>query len=253
MGKVIDITGQKFGKLTVIREEGRTKEGRATWLCQCDCGNTKVIKGKALRKGTTKSCGCIVNKHNMTNSYTWSSWRSMMRRCYETNNERYTRYGEKGITVDTRWHEFINFYKDMGERPLNTTLDRINNDGNYEPGNCRWASNQTQNNNRGSFNTRLILNGVEKTINEWSRELNIKPSALHERLSRGWSVEKTLTTPCKSFTKIKTLWTYKETDKTLGEWAKLYNIRLDTLTRRLESGWDLPKALETPTRKITKT
>lgn len=191
MTKVIDISGQVFGKLTVLKREGSDKEGKALWLCKCECGKETLTTGKRLRKGTTKSCGCIVNKHNMTNTPTWKVWR----RCYETTNEHYQRYGARGIKVAERWHEFVNFLEDMGERPEGTSIDRINNDGNYEPDNCRWADNFTQNNNRGEYNTKLTLGSETKTIAEWCRKLNMKPTAIQERLRRGWSVEKTLTTP----------------------------------------------------------
>jgi hypothetical protein len=184
MTKVIDITGQLFGKLTVLEYTGKNSEGRALWLCKCECGKQATVVGKHLRNDTTKSCGCIVNKHNMTNTSTYTIWRGMMRRCYETTNQHYKRYGARGIKVYKPWHEFVNFYRDMGERPEGKSLDRIDNNGNYEPGNCRWADDFTKNNNRGDYNTKLTLDSETKIIAEWYRDLNIKPTAIIEKLRR---------------------------------------------------------------------
>jgi hypothetical protein len=242
MTKVIDITGQLFGKLTAVKREGTDKEGKALWLCKCECGNETITTGKRLRKGITRSCGCIVNKHNMTATPTWNTWDSMMERCYRTSSKHYKRYGARGIKVHEPWHEFVNFYRDMGKRPEGKSLDRIDNNGNYEPGNCRWADNFTQNNNRGNYNTLFTLNGVTKTQAEWARKLGLKDTAIQERLRRGWSVEKALTTPCRSFTKQNTKWTYKEETKNLSQWAKIIGINVDTLHHRLKNGW----TLETP-------
>lgn len=252
MGKVIDITGQTFGKLTVLKEAGRSSENRATWLCKCECGKEATVIGKHLRNGTTKSCGCIVNKHNMTDTPTWTTWRAMMKRCYETTSKHYTRYGARGILVQESWHEFVNFYNDMGERPDGTSLDRINNDGNYEITNCRWADNFTQNNNRGDYNTKLTLGNLTLNINEWSRKLDIKPTAITERLRRGWSVEKTLTTPCKSYTKEPKLWEYKGETKNLSQWAKILGLDYVALHARIRMGWEFTKAVETPFRNLKK-
>ena len=246
MGKVIDITGQTFGKLTVLKEAGRNSENRATWVCKCECGKEAIVIGKSLRQGHTKSCGCIVNKHNMTDTPTWTTWRAMMRRCYETTFKHYSRYGARGILVQESWHEFVNFYNDMGERPDGTSLDRINNDGNYEVTNCRWADNFTQNNNRGNYNTSYTLNGVTKNQSEWARELGIKETAIQERLRRGWSVEKALTTPCKSFTKDNRVWEYQGESKNLSQWAKVVEIEVSTLHHRLKAGWTIEQTLETP-------
>ena len=252
MSKVINITEQVFGKLTVLKREGSDKEGKALWLCKCDCGNEALITGKRLRKGTTKSCGCIVSKHNMTDTTTWKSWRSMMRRCYETTNQHYERYGARGIRVSEKWHEFVNFLTDMGERPDGTSLDRINNDGNYEADNCRWADNFTQNNNRGDYNTKPTLGDLTLNINEWGRKLNIKPTAITERLRRGWSIEKTLTTPCKSYTKETKLWKYKGETKNLSQWAKTLDLDYVALHARIRMSWEFTKAVETPFRNLKK-
>lgn len=159
MPAFIDITGQRFERLLVLSPHHRTKSGNISWLCRCDCGAEIVVyRSSDLRKGKTKSCGCFsrwVNSflhatHRQTYSRTWMSWSTMTARCRSKRNKN---YGGRGITVCQRWLKFENFVADMGERPPGTSLDRINNDGNYEPSNCRWATRQQQRANQRSRNS----------------------------------------------------------------------------------------------------
>lgn len=153
-----DLTGLRFGKLIVIRRAPNQvfPSGQiAKWVCICDCGNECIVGRPGLKNGRTTSCGCskgtLRHGHTKsgTQSPTYNSWHAMLSRCYHPSNVSYADYGGRGISVCERWHLFDNFLADMGERPEGKTLDRYpNNDGNYEPGNCRWATRKEQNANR---------------------------------------------------------------------------------------------------------
>lgn len=162
--RVIDETGNRYGRLTVI-ERSSSVRGAAAWLCQCDCGNTTVVIGTLLRKEDgTRSCGCLSVEHlvamNSTHGHasslngyspTYMSWLAMRDRCYRPTTRSYEHYGGRGIRVCDRWrNSFENFLADMGERPEGMTLDRIDSDGDYTPGNCRWADSITQRANQRS-------------------------------------------------------------------------------------------------------
>ena len=152
MAKIKNLTGQRFGKLVVINQSNERKKGRVCWYCKCDCGGEIITQGRYLQSGGTKSCGCLlkekVTKHGLGKSRAYSSWHDMLRRCYNPKNHNYEYYGEKGIKVCERWWSFENFYEDMGEKPEGFTLERINNNKDYFPDNCRWASWKDQMQNR---------------------------------------------------------------------------------------------------------
>ena len=137
-------------------------------------------------------------KHGKSNTRTYYSWKSMKKRCLTTTHKDYHRYGGRGVEICNKWLRFINFLEDMGERPEDTTLDRIDNNGNYEPSNCRWATQKEQNNNKCT-NVRIKFYNMDLTITEWGRLLNIKPKTLWQRLNNGnWTVQRALTTPVRS-------------------------------------------------------
>ena len=189
----------KYNRLTAIRFDHK-KGNHQYWLFRCDCGNKKVIEVSSVKIGATKSCGCLkkemlINKnttHGMTKTREYVAWYHMKRRCYNKNYKKYKNWGGRGITVCNRWLKFENFYKDMGKRPARTSIDRIDNNGNYEPNNCRWATVKEQNNNRRS-NRLLTFNRKTQNITQWTNELGINRSTLYSRLRYGWSVEKALT------------------------------------------------------------
>lgn len=193
-----DITGQKFGRLTVLDISHSKKI--TYWRVQCDCGKIKIIEGKSLRLGRTVSCGCyhkdklrqMLTKHGHakgSGSRVYEVWEGMKQRCLNINNARYQDYGGRGIRVCERWMKFENFLADMGERPKGTSIDRINNDGNYEPGNCRWATRKEQQNNLRN-NVRITYKGTTKTFNEWAEIMGIKRHTLYTRYKRGWPIDK---------------------------------------------------------------
>jgi hypothetical protein len=187
----IDMTGKVFGKLTVLNYSSTVKS-RAIWVALCECGTTKTYVGANLRNGNTKSCGCVGREkasiylkqlkttHGRTDSGAWNSWRSMHDRCLRPLHKSFYRYGS--IKICDRWlNNFIAFFDDMGERPIGTTLDRIDNELNYSPDNCKWSSFKDQARNRRN-SKKLTHNGETKTVAEWSEVLGIHPSTISKRI-----------------------------------------------------------------------
>lgn len=214
MGRVAaDLTGKKFGKWTVMKRAGRSKQG-ALWECLCECGNINKVRGTYLHNGESKSCGCCraesarKHGHNTTKgkSKTYSSWESMIQRCTNPNNKHFNRYGGRGITICESWRDFPNFLADMGERPDGLSLDRINNNRGYSPDNCRWATDSQQNNNRA--NSRFVtVNGYTDTIPNHARRYNINVKSARNRIYLGWSPMDTFMIPIK---KTAQLWSWHQ-------------------------------------------
>lgn len=171
----------------------------------CDCGELTEVRCSHLTSGNVRSCGCLVAETNdlihTTHGHSkvkrtpeYISWQAMMGRCYTLSHVAFDKYGGRGIKVCDAWHEFENFFQDMGNRPTNMSLDRIDVNGNYCLENCRWATpSQQQNNIRN--NVKLFYKGENLTINEWASRINICSRTIKGRIKLGWTVEKTLTTP----------------------------------------------------------
>ena len=195
-----DLEGMRFGRLLVIAYAGPKP---SKWLCRCDCGNEVVLKIGAFSQGT-QSCGCLqresaaqINRtHGLAKTPEHVVWCSMNERCTNTNHNRYHRYGGRGITVCDRWrNSFEAFLEDMGPKPSpRHTIERIDNDGHYEPGNVRWATKKEQARNRRT--TRLLeIRGHSRSVAEWSEMHGVPHATILERLKRGWDAEQAVTTP----------------------------------------------------------
>lgn len=200
----IDLAGKKFGlltALTLLKKPGHPK--KSFWTCACDCGSEIVVWAGHLPNGHTKSCGCKpvdIKTHGNTRGRRatpeYGSWCKMKERCLKKSDVGFPNYGGRGITICTRWLEcFDNFLADMGKCPAGLSLDRINVNGNYEPGNCRWATRYQQSNNRRN-NRVLSLGGVSKNMSQWEVCLGFPKGTLYRRVTtEGKSPEWSLTTP----------------------------------------------------------
>lgn len=247
--KKIDLTGQVFGRLTVVQEAGIDTRGEKLWMCECECGGIVNVLSSNLRTGHTKSCGCLKyegsnTKHGMYNTPEHKAWTNMLNRCYNKNNIHYDRYGGRGITVCDRWHKFDNFYHDMRDKPEGMTLERIDNDKGYSPDNCRWASVKEQANNRKT-NVYITYNGRTQTISEWESELGFKHGTLWMRVNKyGWSEKKAIETPVGSFRR-EPVTVFGKT-QSLTQHAKDHGLGLTTVQARVASGMSLEDALMIP-------
>lgn len=196
MPSFLDISGHKYGRLTVIKFAG-VKDTRTMWLCSCECGNECTTSSNALRRGNTKSCGCLAQdnrtKHGLSYDPLYPIWRGMMDRCYDPRHKSFPDYGGRGVTVCERWKTLSHFVTDMSPKPKGGTLGRIDNNGHYEPDNCRWETVSEQGKNKRN-NRLLTFNGKTQCLSKWCEELNIPRSRLARRLDYGWSHEKALTT-----------------------------------------------------------
>lgn len=195
--------GDRFGRLTVVSEisRHRTSGGNVQrrFLCRCDCGEERLIVAGSLRDGQ-RSCGCLkadvirrrCTKHGYAGTRLYLIWNNMWRRCTEPTNDRYAQYGGRGIRVCERWKKFESFLADMGEPPAGMTLDRYpDNDGNYEPANCRWATAKEQANNKQSSNP-IVIDGVTRPITEWISLLGVNRSTIYRRIHRGMDARSAL-------------------------------------------------------------
>lgn len=203
MARIIDLTGQRFGKLSVIKEVGREKSGSVSWQCKCDCGKLTTTSSTYLRKGHTKSCGCLHEgkladgnkKHGMHGTKIYYSWYGMKRRCVDKNNKAYYRYGGRGIEVCEKWHTFEGFYEDMSATHKDgLQLDRIDVNKGYYKENCRWSNSIEQANNKEN-NRVLTYEDKPYTMSELSKKFNINYGTLKSRLNKGLSVQDAVSEP----------------------------------------------------------
>lgn len=197
MSKLVDRTGQRYGRLVVLSRHG-SRQNKAEWLCACDCGRQTLVLSNALHSGNTRSCGCLqpesVASRNSTHGLsrveagTYKVWKDMKARCYVESNKHFKDYGGRGIEVCERWrNDFAAFLADMGARPQDMTIDRRDGDGHYEPSNCRWADKFTQARNRRNNHVIEYL-GESKTLAQWCSEFGLESSLVRYRLRRGWAL-----------------------------------------------------------------
>jgi hypothetical protein len=234
---------QTFGNWTLIG--GRPKTVKEKVLCRCQCGTERMICYQALRDGKTKSCGCMRShyvsqskiKHGKYGTPVYKRWADMLDRCSRKSHVSYPLYGGRGIKVCKRWHQFKNFYKDMGDVPEGKTLDRIDSDGDYKPSNCRWATMVEQQNNKRS-NRVVEFEGKAQTVAEWSREKGVNATTIFARLRRGETDESL-------FRKYDPHhWIEHNGEvKTLTAWSRVTGVNVETLRLRLEKGIPLETAL----------
>lgn len=183
MKKGHNLLNKKFAYLTIIQKCGRNKIGCILWKCKCVCGNEILQPSNNLISGRTVSCGCKRIKHGKCRTSSYKSWNDMKSRCLNKKHKSYNNYGGRGIKICDKWLKFENFYEDMGDRPRNMSLDRINNSGNYCKENCRWATAKEQANNTRS-NHLVTCNGKIMNITQWAKELNVSRSTLYGHLFR---------------------------------------------------------------------
>lgn len=196
------LEGRRFGRLTVLEKSDLRSGKKVLWRCLCDCGKEVLVITSNLTGGNTKSCGCLHNEgnrktHGQCGTRLYRIWKLMKARCYQESSRIYKYYGGRGITVCDEWQKFEPFHEwamanGYGD---DLTIDRINVNGNYEPSNCRWATNEEQHNNTRR-NVMLTYNGETMSLSQWAHRLNMPVETLWSRIfSYKWSVEKAISTP----------------------------------------------------------
>lgn len=204
MGTSKNLVGKKFGRLLVLDKTGKRYYGRVIWLCKCDCGSMLEVDTGRLNSGNTKSCGCtrtekLVERnttHSKTYTKAYNSWRGMVQRCNNPNHKSYEYYGKRGIKVCKRWSSFENFYEDMGDTKPGLSLDRIDNNKNYSPDNCRWVTYKKQANNRNPKSR-----GPQRQFwfRAWHKDSMSQYMSNSQRaFSKKWGIGKTYISACLS-------------------------------------------------------
>lgn len=200
-----DMTGQRFTRLLVVDRAPSDSNGNARWNCICDCGSATVSSGFTLRNGEAKSCGCLTTeqlaeravKHGLCGTPEYRTWASMLNRCRNPNFPGYSDYGGRGIGVCERWKVFSQFFADMGSRPSpKHSIERINNDGNYEPSNCRWATDAEQRRNTRQ-NHIVEYMGTKMTLMDAAKLAGLNFNCLRYRITHGWDIDRAMTEPPK--------------------------------------------------------
>lgn len=256
-----EFIGKKFFHATVIGLDKTYNHPNCNrWIFMCDCGNEFSARASDVIHGSIRSCGCKTKgKHGYSRDEFYPTWDAMMSRCYNKKCKKYPLYGGRGILVCSEWHEPENFIlwarKTIGQKINELSIDRIDVNGNYEPSNCRWVTmkQQCRNRRRTRFES---IDGVLRPFTEWCEIYNIEENVVRNRCDcLGWDFEKALKTPVKNHKKniiseksIKMLYfiTINGETKELSEWCNIYNIRRNTVIKRLKRGWNILSAIKTP-------
>lgn len=248
----IDMTGNRHGDVVAIRPVGACTSGDAKWLFRCDCGQQFEASGYAVRSGKTISCPACAKerirlasvKHGLTDTPEFRTWTDMQTRCLNQNSTSYQHYGGRGIEICQRWLEsFENFLADMGKKPSpGHSIDRIDNNGNYEPKNCRWATSAEQARNRRISDEEaglieIAINGATKPLIDWCEEYGCTPASAYLRRSQGLSGEAIFLTTAKTLTLNGTI-------DTISGWSRRTGIKATTITMRINKyNWSVERAL----------
>ncbi len=261
-----DLTNTHFERWTVLCFAGY--KGRyAYWTCKCQCvyGTIKDVAVSNLRNHSSKSCGCLLHEcllqrntsHGKRQTPEYTIWRSMRQRCEDSNSSGFYKYGLRGITVCKQWHDFAVFYEDMGPRPSKKhSIERLDNEGNYTPDNCVWATSDVQSRNTRQ-NVMLTYDGITQCATDWAHTLGMKPKLLQGRIRDGWSTEEALLTPNNRRQKTKrrasilknldrVFLTHDGITQSAREWANSIPMKPKSFLSRLHAGWSMEEALRTP-------
>lgn len=245
-----DLTGRVFGRLTILGQEVIRGTSQHRWRARCTCGNEGVYKASDLLKGNTRSCGCLKRDlvvarnttHGLSRRAEYCAWNHMKARCSAPEGHKdYEAYAGRGITVCERWKDdFTAFFEDMGPRPgKGYSIDRIDVNGNYEPGNCRWATATTQARNKRD-SVWIEFQGEHVSLQEWAERTGLDRKTIQWRLNQGWTVEKTLTS--EAFDSFRS-YEFRERKNTLKGWAEEYGYAYGTVKRYLDAGMTLEAIL----------
>lgn len=210
MRKITDLTGKTYARLTVISYSHTKPGGKVHWVCKCSCGKTTIVRSDQLKDGNTTSCGCrqketllLRETHSEAfkgkKTHEYRAYHNMKARCLNKNHKHYHNYGGRGIIICDRWLEsYANFLTDVGRAPGDDfSLDRINNDLNYEPGNCKWSTFSEQQNNKRTCRY-LTFFGERKTLTQWAKTCGIDPRTLHYRAVNNWPCDRFFLKPNRS-------------------------------------------------------
>lgn len=259
MPRLIDLTGQRFGRLTALKYVGDRK-----WLFKCDCGKEKIIRAADVKSGRTQSCGCYMieriiethTTHNMTNTRLYKIYAGMKQRCLDKNSEEYHRYGGRGIVICQEWlDDFMNFYNwaiennyDENANRGQCTIERIDNDGNYCPENCRWATQQEQAKNKSKPTVEIC--GESHSLKEWSKITGLPIYTIRNRIRANWKDEEILSIPNERENRIihldSKVITYNGETHNLVEWSKITGISNRVIAERIRMGFTPEQALCVP-------